>query len=212
MTVLLLIRHAATETAGKRLTGRSRGVHLNERGRAEASTLVQRLEGLPVRAVYASPLERCRETALPLARALGVTIVARRALLETDYGEWTGRTIAGVRRTRLWRVVQHAPSRIRFPGGESLLEVQARAVAEVERIALERPKDLVAIVTHADVIRLLLMHYAGMHLDELQRLSVDPASVSVVGLGDGTARVLKVNETGGLDAFRPRGGRRAVGG
>ncbi len=212
MTVLLLIRHAHTDTAGKRLTGWARGVRLNDRGRAEATALAERLEGVPVRAIYCSPLERCRETAAPLARARGLGTSVRRGLLEVDYGEWTGRTIAGLRRTKLWRVVQQAPSRIRFPGGESLLEVQARAVAEVERIALAHPKDVVAVVTHADVVRLVLMHFAGMHLDELQRLAVEPASVSVLAMSDGAVRVMKVNDTGGLESLRARGARRKVAG
>ena len=204
MTVLLLIRHADTDTAGKRLTGRERGVHLNDRGRGEAARLAERLDGVPIRAIYSSPLERCRETAAPIARALGISVSIRRALLEVDYGDWTGRPISSLRRTRLWRVVQHAPSRIRFPGGESLLEVQTRAVAEVERIAARHPKRVVAIVTHADVVRLLLAHYAGTHLDHLQRLVVDPASASVLALDDGSARLVKVNDTGDLEALRSR--------
>jgi len=208
MTMLLLIRHANTDTAGKRLTGWERGVRLNDRGRGEATELVERLDGVPIRAIYSSPLERCRQTAAPLARALGIAVSIRRALIEVDYGDWTGRPIAGLRRTKLWSVVQHAPSRIRFPGGESLLEVQARAVAEAERIALAHPRDAVAIVTHADVVRLLLLHYAGMHLDHLQRLVVDPASASVLTLGEGQARLVKVNDTGGLEALRLRRPRR----
>ncbi len=204
MTVLLLIRHAHTDTAGKRLTGWARGVRLNDRGRREAATLAERLEGIPIRAIYSSPLERCRETAAPIARARGLGIAVRRGLLEVDYGEWTGRTIAGLRRTKLWRVIQQAPSRVRFPGGESLLEVQARAVAEVEAIAGAHPKETVAVVTHADVVRMLVIHYAGMHLDRLQRLVVDPASVSVLALSDdGAAHLVKVNDTGGLDSLRP---------
>lgn len=202
MTVLLLIRHGHTDTAGKRLTGWSRGVHLNDRGRREASLLVERLRDVPLRAIYSSPLERCRETAAPLARNRGLSVAIRRGLLETDYGEWTGRSIAGLRRTKLWRVVQHSPSRIRFPGGESLLDVQTRSVTELERIALDHPRSTVAVVTHADVVRLLLMHYAGMHLDELERLAVDPASVSVLALADGSVRVVKVNDTGGLGELR----------
>lgn len=204
MTVLVLIRHAHTDTAGTRLTGWERGVRLNDLGRRQAGALVERLDGVPVRAIYSSPLERCRETAAPLAKARGLSVSVRRSLLEVDYGDWTGRPIAGLRRTRLWRVVQQTPSRTRFPGGESLLEVQTRAVAEVERIALDHPRDLVAIVTHADVVRLLLLHYAGMHLDDLQRLVVDPASASVVALGDGAPRIVKVNDTGGLESLRPR--------
>ncbi len=208
MTVLLLIRHAHTDTAGKRLTGWERGVHLNARGRTEAAELAERLDGVPIRAICSSPLERCRETAAPLARALGIAVSIRKALIEVDYGDWTGRSIAGLRRTKLWSVVQHAPSRIRFPGGESLLEVQARAVAEAERIVLAHPRDVVALVTHADVVRLLLAHYTGMHLDHLQRLVVDPASASVLGIGEGPARLVKVNETGGLEALRLRRPRR----
>lgn len=204
MTVLMLVRHADTDAAGRRLTGWTRGVHLNAHGRREAAGLAERLDGVPIRAIYSSPLERCRETAAPLARGLGLSISIRRALLEVDYGQWTGRTISGLRRTKLWRVVQEAPSRVRFPGGESLLEVQARAVDEIERIAVAHPKDMVAIVTHADVVRLLLMHYAGIHLDELQRLVVETASVSVLAIADGSARLLKVNDTGGLEAFRAR--------
>jgi probable phosphoglycerate mutase len=204
MTVLLLIRHAHTDAAGKRLTGWARGVRLNERGRAEATALAERLAGVPIRAIYSSPLERCRETSAPLARALGVSVSARRSLLEVDYGEWTGRTIAGLRRTAAWRRVLQAPSRVRFPGGESLVEVQARAVAEAERIAQDHPRDVVAVVTHADVVRLLLAHFAGMPLDGFQRLVAEPASVSVLALDDGAARVLKVNDTGSLDALRPR--------
>lgn len=204
MTILFLIRHASTETAGKLLTGQTRGIHLNDRGREEALRLAERVRGVKIRAVYSSPLERCRETATPLARALGLPVSARRRLLEVDYGDWTGRSIASARRSKLWRVVQHAPSRMRFPGGESLLEVQARAVAEVEAIGAAHPKDAVAIVTHADVVRLLLAHYAGMHLDDLQRLLVDPASVSVVALAEGPARIVKVNDTGGFETLHPR--------
>jgi probable phosphoglycerate mutase len=204
MSVLLLVRHGHTDTAGKRLTGWDRGIHLNDRGRREAAALAERLAAVPIRAIYSSPLERCRETAAPLARRLGLPVSARRALLEVDYGEWTGRSIAGLKRTKLWRVVQHAPSRVRFPGGESLLEVQARSVVEVERIARDHPSDVVAVVTHADVVRLLVLHFLGMPLDGLQRLVVDPASVSVLALADGAARLLRANDTGDLGAVVPR--------
>lgn len=204
MTALLLIRHAHTDTAGKRLTGRTRGVHLNPRGRAEAEALARRLRGVSIAAIYSSPLERCRETAAPLARAGGLAIRSRRGLLEVDYGEWTGRPISQLRRTKLWRVVQQAPSAMRFPGGESLLEVQDRAVAEVMRIAAEHAGRAVAVVTHADVVRLLLAHFAGMHLDHFQRLVVDPASVTVIQTHGGVPRIVRVNDTGDLDALRRR--------
>lgn len=204
VTVLLLIRHGDTDAAGKRLTGLARGVRLNARGREEAARLVERLEGVPIVAIYSSPLERCRETAAPLAKVRGLALRARRPMIEVDYGDWTGRAISEVRRTRLWKTVQQSPSAVRFPGGESLLEVQGRAVAEIERMAAAHPSGIVAVVSHADVIRLLLVHYAGMHVDHLQRLILDPCSVSVVALGDRVPRLLKVNDTGDLSALRPR--------
>ena len=204
MTVLLLIRHAHTDAAGKRLTGWARGVHLNARGQQEADALADRLDGIPLDAIYSSPLERCRETIAPLARRRGLPVAARRGLLEVDYGDWTGRTISQLRRTTLWRSVQQAPSTVRFPGGESFLEVQARAVAELGRIAGAHPSGTVAVVTHADVVRLLIAHHAGMHTDHVQRLVVDPASVTVVAVSEGTTRLLKVNDTGGLQTLRPR--------
>lgn len=204
MTVLLLVRHGHTDTAGKRLTGWNRGVHLNAHGRAQAEALVGRLEGIPLAAIYSSPLERCRETAAPLARARALSVRTRRGLLEVDYGDWSGKTLTQLRRTALWKVVQQAPSAVTFPGGESLLAVQERAVAELDAIARDHPRATVAVFSHADVVRLALAHYAGMHLDQLQRLVVDPASVSVVVVGAGTPRLVKVNDTGGLGALVPR--------
>jgi probable phosphoglycerate mutase len=209
MTVLLLIRHAQTDAAGKRLTGWSQGVHLNARGHREAQGLADRLDGIPIDAIYSSPLERCRETIAPLARRRGLSIAARRGLLEVDYGDWTGRTISQLRRTKLWRSVQQAPSTVRFPNGESFLGVQARADAEVGRIAGAHPAGTVAVVTHADVVRLLIAHHAGMHTDHVQRLVVDPASLTVVAVSEGMTRLLKVNDSGGLDSLRPRGRSRA---
>jgi hypothetical protein len=138
MTTLLLVRHGHTDAAGKRLTGQQRGVRLNGRGRREAERLVERLEGVPIDAILTSPLERCRETAAPLARARGLSPTVHRGLIEVDYGDWTGRSIAQLQRTRLWRSVMHAPSTVRFPGGESMLEVQARMVDATVALAAQR--------------------------------------------------------------------------
>ena len=204
MTTVLLIRHGHTDTAGRHLTGLSRGVHLNDAGREQADALVKRLEGVPLAAIYSSPLERCRETAAPLARARGLSVRVRRPLLEVDYGEWTGRSIASLRRTKLWRVVQQTPSAMRFPGGETMVGVQARVVEELHALVEAHGTDAIAVVTHADVVRLALMHYAAIHLDELQRLVVDPASVSVLAIGAGTPRLLKVNDTGDLGGLATR--------
>src|SRR5437867_9879483 len=149
MTLLLLVRHGHTDAAGKRLTGWAPGVHLNAQGREEADALLARLEVVPVDAIYSSPLERCRETAAPLARARRLSVRIRKGLIETGYGDWTGRTISQLRRTTLWKTVERTPSAVRFPGGESLLEVQARAVDEMNRIAAGHPKGTVVVVSHS---------------------------------------------------------------
>ena len=210
MTTLLLGRHGHTDAAGKRLTGWQPGVHLNDRGRAEADRLVERLDGVPVEAIYSSPLERCRETAAPLAKARRLSVHIRRRLIETGYGEWTGRSIAQVRKTKLWRTVERVPSAMRFPGGESLLGVQARAVDEINRIAQSHPKGVVVVVSHADPIRLVIAQVAGADVDHLHRLVVDTCSITAVSLDDAVPRLLKVNDTGDLAGLRS--GSRKVGG
>lgn len=209
MTLLLLVRHGHTDVAGKVLTGQTAGVHLTERGREQARALAERLEGLPVDAIYSSPLERCRETAAPLARARGLPVRIRRDLIEPDFGEWTGRSIRQLARTKLWRSVQHTPSSFRFPGGESLRGVQARSIDAIRAIGTDHPDGTVVVVTHADVVRMVLADLAGLHLDLYQRLSVEPGSISAVALSDGHARILKVSDTGDLSALAPPPPRRA---
>jgi probable phosphoglycerate mutase len=208
MTVLVLVRHAVTSVTGAKLSGWAPGFHLTEQGRAQADRTAERLAGLPIRAIYSSPLERCRETAEPLARRLHVSIQVRRALGEVRFGAWSGRSLAQLRRTALWRQVQTAPSNVRFPDGESFLEVQERAVTELLRIADAHPADVVAVFSHADVIKLALAHFAGIHTDAFQRLVVDPASVSVVALHAGIPRVVTVNDGGDLARLVPASGRR----
>jgi probable phosphoglycerate mutase len=210
MTVLILVRHGLTSATGTRLTGWQPGFPLTEAGRAQAAAIADRLGGLPVGAIYSSPLERCRQTAEPLARRLRLSVRIRPQLGEVRFGEWTGRSLAQLRRTKLWRRVQVAPSNVRFPGGESFLEVQQRALEELLRIADAHPDAVIAAVSHADVIKLVLAHFAGMHPDAFQRLVVDPCSVSVVALREGTARVVKVNDTGDLAHLAPPPARRAA--
>ena len=210
MTTLLLVRHGHTDVAGKRLTGRAPGVHLNELGRRQAEGLVERLEGVRIDAIVSSPLERCRETAAPLAKARGRAVDVGRAWIEVGYGEWTGRSISQLRRTKLWRRVMFAPSNVRFPGGESLLEVQGRAVDATLDIAARHARGTVVVVSHADVIRLLVAHLAGMHADHLQRLSIDTASITAVSISDGFPRLLTLNDTADLAVLRS--GRGKLGG
>ncbi|MEX1047491.1 MAG: MSMEG_4193 family putative phosphomutase [Actinomycetota bacterium] len=205
MSLLLLIRHALADGTGKKLTGWTPGVHLSRSGARQAEALAGRLESLPVAAVYSSPLERCLETARPLAASKGLRIRSSKDLGEVDYGEWTGRPLSRLSKTKLWRTVQTHPATARFPGGESLLEVQQRATNEAERIAGAHPNELVVLVTHGDVIRLLLAHFAGVHTDLFQRIIVGPASVSAVAVGNEVPRILRTNDTGDLaDLAGPR--------
>jgi probable phosphoglycerate mutase len=204
MTLLFLVRHGLTADTGKRLTGWKPGIHLSDRGREQAEQVADRLARARLRAIYASPIERCLETAAPLARLTRLPVGTLQELGEVRYGRWTDRPIKQLVRTRLWRVVQQTPSHVRFPDGESLREVQVRAVDAIERIVGAHPRARVAVVTHADVIRLLLAHFAGVHLDLFQRLMVDPASISIVAAGEGTPRIVRVNDTGPIDDPDPR--------
>jgi probable phosphomutase (TIGR03848 family) len=214
--LLLLIRHALTETTGKRLTGQSPGIHLSEQGREQAEQLVERLRPIRLAALYASSSERCVETAEPLARERALEIRRMPELMDVHYGDWTGRSLRQVARTSRWRSVLETPSTGRFPGGESFVEVQARAVAAVERIATAHPRGAVAVFTHADPVRLLLTHFGGSHLDTFERLVVQPASISAVLADGGVPRIVRVNDTGGLSDLapprRPRRAPRKVGG
>jgi probable phosphomutase (TIGR03848 family) len=203
MATLFLIRHGLTAVTGSRLYGRTPGIHLDERGRRQAAALVERFDGVRLTAVYSSPLERCVETVEPLAAARGLEVRTSGALVEMDAGDWTGRTLPSVRRTKLWKTVQHNPSRFRFPNGESFVDAEARAVDEIHRIARRHPRGRIAVGTHGDLVRVLVSHLTGAHLDQFQRVIADPASVSAVHLDDGVPRILLVNDTGSLRRFAP---------
>ncbi len=194
---LVLIRHATTAETGKRLTGRTPGVSLSPAGVEQAAALAERVGATPPAALYTSPVLRCRETARALGRAWDVAPVPYRSFAEVDYGSWAGRTFGSLRRTKAWRWVHLTPARVRFPGGETLLEVQSRAVAACEEL-VERHRDArVVVVSHGDVIRAILCHYLGVPLDFLQRLDVGTVGVSVVDLPvEGVPRVRSVNGCG----------------
>lgn len=204
MTLFLLIRHALTDTTGKRLSGQAPGIHLSERGRQQAEALAERLRPLTLAAVYSSPLERCIETAEPMARLHGLEVQPVEGLLEVAYGRWTGRPLAQLVRTSLWKRIQQAPSSVRFPGGETLEEVQGRAVNAIAGLAGAHRRGAVALVTHAEVIRLAVAHLAGVHIDLFQRMIVHPASISAVAVGDGMPRILRLNDTGTIEDLMPR--------
>jgi probable phosphomutase (TIGR03848 family) len=201
MTTLFLIRHGLTAVTGSRLYGRTPGIHLDERGRRQAAALVERFEGIRLSALYSSPLERCVETLQPLAEVRRLEIKTSEALIEMDAGDWTGRTLPSLQRTKLWETVQRNPSRFHFPGGESFVDAEARVLDEVERIVARHPRGRVVVSTHGDLVRLLISHYTGAHLDQFQRVIAGPASISVVHLGEDVPRILLVNDTGSLRRF-----------
>ncbi|MFQ5854731.1 MAG: MSMEG_4193 family putative phosphomutase [Anaerolineae bacterium] len=196
MTQLLLIRHAVNDWVGaNRLAGWTPGVHLNDEGRWQAEALAQRLARAKLTAIYSSPLERTMETAEIVARPHGLPVRIREGIGEARYGEWTGQKLEDLSKTDLWQVVQFHPSGARFPGGEALREMQARAVAEIDAICADHPEDMVAIMSHSDVIKAIIAHYVGMHLDLFQRLAVSPASLSILVFGKMGPRLVRLNDT-----------------
>ncbi len=204
MTQLLFIRHATNDSiAENKLAGWQPGVNLNDEGRAQAQRLVARLEGVPLAAIYSSPLERAVQTAEPLARARGLDIRVRERLGELHMGDWTGGDIKELAQTETWRLFQVYPSGTRLPGGETAQDMQTRAVAELDAICAAHPQDTVAIVSHADVIKAIIAYYAGAHLDHFQRIVVSPASISVVRTGKFGPSLFRLNDTGRLDDLIP---------
>lgn len=201
MTVILL-RHgrSSSNTAGV-LAGRAEGVDLDDKGREQAAGLIDRIGDLPVRALVTSPLLRCRRTLQPLADALCLAPLVEDRLAEVDYGDWTGRKLGELVSEPLWKVVQAHPSAAVFPGGEGLAQVQARAVAAVRehdrRLAAEHGGDALWVAcTHGDVIKAVIADAYGIHLDGFQRVTADPASVSVIRYTELRPFVLHVNHTG----------------
>lgn len=201
LMVLLLIRHGMTDWAGKRLAGWLPDVHLNDEGRAQAAALAKRLQ-VPLAAIYSSPLERALETARPLADAQTLVVQTREGLGETRCGEWTGRFLKDLAKEPLWPVVQIHPSGARFPGGESLREVQSRMVAELDALRDAHPGQTVAVFSHSDPIALAAAHYAGLPLDLFQRLSISPASVTAFAFSRFGPRLICLNHTESLPSFQ----------
>ena len=194
MSTLLLIRHGENDYLKKnRLPGHLPGIHLNERGREQAAELVRTLGQLPIKAIYSSPLERAVETAEPLAQTLGLGIQIRPPLTDVDPGLWTGRSWKDLRRTKDWKVIQHTPSQFQFPGGETFLQAQQRIVAALTAISTAHKREMVAVVFHADPIKLAVAHYLGLPLDNFQRLTIHAGSVTVMEIGESTARLLASN-------------------
>jgi probable phosphoglycerate mutase len=196
-TVVLFVRHGTTSTTGKVLPGRARGLSLSEQGRLEADLAAKRIGKLKrVAAVYASPLERAWETAQPIARAHRLRPRAERGLLEVDVGRWVGQRLDRLRKLPEWRIVQRRPSAFRFPGGESFVALQARAIETVASLVERHPGETIVAVSHGDPIRVVVAHALGIHLDLFQRVHVAPASITAIAWHGAGVSVMTVNSLG----------------
>ncbi len=204
-TLLLLVRHGQTTTTGELLPGRAKGLHLSDVGIQQAQRAAERISGLDnVAAVYASPLERTRETAAPIAKALGLKVRTSKGLLECEFGEWTGAALKDLRKLPEWVSVQNSPSTFRFPEGESFDEMQSRIWGEVQRLAAVHGDSTVVAVSHADPIKAAVAMASGIHLDLFQRIVISPCSVTpILWTGSGPI-ILAVNSTGDdLSTLKP---------
>lgn len=195
VTRILLIRHGINDYVQKGLlAGRTPGVHLNEEGQKQASALAKRLGCEKLAAIYSSPLERCQETAGPLAACLGLQVHTLDDIQETDCGNWIGQPLDELRKMDVWQQVQFNPSLFRFPGGESMAEIQGRMVAALESLHQQHRNETIAVVSHSDPIKLAVAYYLGMALDLFQRLEVSPASISELELSPLRARLVRLND------------------
>jgi probable phosphomutase (TIGR03848 family) len=230
-TLVLFVRHGTTPTTGQVLPGRAKGLHLAEAGRDQAATVAGRLAewtgaglGVPtppkgagrgpgrsnkapkrpaVTAVYASPLERTKETATPIARALGLPVTAERGLLECDFGAWTGAALKDLAKLPEWTTVQRYPSGFTFPDGESFVAMQRRMIETVANLCSRHRGETIVAVSHADPIKAVVADALGTHLDMFQRIVISPCSVTAITYGGTGPTVLAVNSTGSLGELRP---------
>lgn len=201
MTLVLLIRHAHSEANGSGiLSGRMQGIHLSSVGKKQAQELAKRLGDIPIKTLRSSPLERCEETIAPwLKKNMGVN--PRLAfqldpdLSEVDYGHWTGRKLRALSKEPLWRTVQDAPSRVTFPEGESIIAMQERAMSALHRSLERRGKGHVILVSHGDVLKSIIASALNMHLDEFQRIVIDPASISILDYSFSKPRLILMNDS-----------------
>jgi probable phosphoglycerate mutase len=197
-TLVLLIRHGLTPTTGVKLPGRSRGLHLSDDGKRQADGLVKRLAAVTkLGAIYASPLERARETAAPLARERGRAVRVEPGLVELDVGDWTGLSLKQASHKPEWAAVQRHPSGFRFPGGESFVEMQSRITGALGRLVARHRGEVLVAVSHADPIKAAVAHALGTPLDLFQRIFIAPASVSAISYRRDGVGVLTVNSVDG---------------
>ncbi len=199
--MILLVRHGTTPTTGKMLPGRAPGLHLSEKGRSQAQAAAGRIAGLEKRpcAVYASPLERTRETAAPIASALKLRVRNAPGLIEADVGDWTEKSLVRLYKTKEWPTVQRWPSGFRFPGGESFSEMSTRSMDAVLDLVATHPGETIVAVSHADPIKAIVAQASGVPLDLMQRIVISPCSISALLFHAGGPAVLCVNSTVSLN-------------
>lgn len=221
MATLLLVRHGrTTANASGILAGRTPGVRLDDTGTEQVVRTGGRIAGVPVVRLVTSPQERCRQTAKAVGAAQGAAghpvtrASTERGLAECDYGDWQGQPIRTLLKEPLWRTVQQQPSAVTFPGGESMVVMQHRAVSAVRRIDAEvtaehGPGAVWVAVSHGDIIKAVLADALGLHLDLFQRINVDPASISVVRYAPDRPYVLASNtHDGDLSWLAPKPAKR----
>lgn len=204
MTHILLIRHAVNDfvKTGK-LAGRTPGVHLNEEGQKQAEALGERLASATLHQLISSPIERTMETAQAVQKHHPhLELQLNDQIGEVDYGDWQGAVINDLRQRKMWDVIQEYPTRAYFPNGEAMRDVQVRAVNEIERLVSAYPSDTIAIFSHADLIKMVVAHYLGMHLDVFQRIVISPASITGIQLGHSRPFVTTVNDTAHVQALK----------
>ena len=193
-----MVRHGKTPSTGKLLPGRAKGLHLSDIGIQEALVVAERLSKIKkVAAIYASPLERARETAAPIAKALKQKVIINKGLLECDFGDWTGEELAKLMKLPEWSNVQRAPSTFRFPKGESFTEMQTRMVSTLDDLRKKHSGGVVICVSHADPIKAAVAHAMGTHIDLFQRIVISTCSVTAISYSSFGPVVLTVNSTGG---------------
>jgi broad specificity phosphatase PhoE len=193
MTTFYLVRHGSNDFFSHTLVGRRPGVHLNEAGRREADDLATALAPEKIQQIFTSPLERCRETAAPMARKFGLEARVSEALIEVEFGEWTGRTFVELDALESWKQWNAFRSGGRAPGGETMLEVQSRMVGLIATLRREFSGQRIALVSHGDPLRAVLLYFLGTPLEFIRRIELSPASVTVLTVTDWDAQIQCLN-------------------
>jgi probable phosphomutase (TIGR03848 family) len=215
MARIVLLRHAHSVANEKNLlAGRTAGISLSKTGKEQAKDLISRLGTIQFDEVAISPLQRCRETIDPWLTSTGAKsrIVVDESVSEVDYGSWSGKTLSSLRRKAQWKIVQDFPSQMTFPEGESLLEMQGRALSGFYRLNAVKGKGPRLLVSHGDVIKSIVAHCLGMHLDQFQRLVIEPASLTIIDTDSGTSRLVRFNDAKGFLSSEKSTNQSALGG